>query len=108
LNEHSEKILNIGFSPDGQRLATVGDDGIIRIWTLAGKKIAEFEGAWDETTRVRFSPEGKQEKYIVATEASGTIKLRRIRELNELLAEGCTLLKDYRKTHLQTQVCANR
>jgi WD40 repeat protein len=36
LLKHPMNVMNIIFSPFGSRIATVGDDGIVRIWGIPG------------------------------------------------------------------------
>jgi ribosome assembly protein 4 len=31
-NGHEHTVLCVAFSPDGQRLATAGQDGLVKIW----------------------------------------------------------------------------
>ncbi|NER94927.1 MAG: hypothetical protein F6J86_13990 [Symploca sp. SIO1B1] len=58
-SSHQDRILSVSFSPDGQRLATAGNDGTVKLWNLSGQqlvKIRENQGTvWD----VSFSPNGK-------------------------------------------------
>ena len=42
---HGDGIVALAFSPDGQTLATSGDDGIVRLWESAtGKEVRRFGG----------------------------------------------------------------
>ena len=33
----------VSFSPDGELIATVGIDSIVRLWNLSGRQISQFE-----------------------------------------------------------------
>ncbi len=55
---HDGWIRRLAISADGQHLATCGRDQFIRIWTTAGKLVAEHR-AEEEVFAVTFAPEGK-------------------------------------------------
>ena len=35
LHAHSDAVMGVAFSPDGNKLATIGNEGVLRIWTAA-------------------------------------------------------------------------
>ena len=50
----------IAVTPDGQRIATAGDDGVVRVWdTETGQLEQELTDATDGLLCVRFSPNGQ-------------------------------------------------
>ena len=52
-------VLGLALSPDGRRLATAGEDKIIRLWdTTSGKELHRFEGHTDIINCLAFSPDG--------------------------------------------------
>jgi WD40 repeat protein len=57
--KHGSKIQSIAFSPDGERLATIGAGGGVKLWdTASHESLKEFR----EKSSLAFSPDGK---YIV-------------------------------------------
>jgi WD40 repeat protein len=54
------QVNGVAFSPDGTLLATGSQDGIARVWDVAGgKERGKFSGHEDVVSSVAFSPNGK-------------------------------------------------
>ncbi|WP_375501355.1 AAA-like domain-containing protein, partial [uncultured Nostoc sp.] len=66
------RLNNITFSPDGQIIASSGDDGTIKLWHNNGIAIATLSGRKNELKSISFSPNGKT---IASASQDGTIKL---------------------------------
>ncbi|NQE35951.1 AAA-like domain-containing protein [Microcoleus asticus] len=75
----------ISFSPDGERLATVGIDKSVRLWNLAGRQVAQFDFE-ENVVSVSWSRDGKQ---IAVAGSNGTVWLRQVEGLEELLKQSC-------------------
>ncbi|MBD2165554.1 caspase family protein [Calothrix membranacea FACHB-236] len=55
LERYQRPLRSVSFNPDGNQLATSGDDGIVRVWDLHGKLLAELQGHKDSVRSISFS-----------------------------------------------------
>ncbi len=59
LRGHSDAILSVAFSPDGQRIVTGSGDRTAKVWQAAtGKELVSFFGHKSYVRSVAFSPDG--------------------------------------------------
>jgi WD40 repeat protein len=72
LTGHSDRVLNVKFSPDGKLIATSSGDKTIKLWDRNGKLLHTFQGHGDEVNAVAFSKDGQT---IASGSEDGTVKL---------------------------------
>lgn len=93
---HDGWIRKLAISPDGQHLVTGGRDQFVRVWTTAGKLVAEHRHT-EDIYAVGFAPEGKvvafgDEKGRVKTWDFGTKQV--VREFDATVFHKLSRLQD--------------
>ena len=72
LDAHRGGVYAARFSPDGEIIATAGEDGKAKIWDLSGQQLAELKGHRGPVYNLSFSPDGKE---IATAGQDGTVRL---------------------------------
>ncbi|MFZ9752551.1 MAG: DUF4365 domain-containing protein, partial [Cyanobium sp.] len=73
LEGHQGRVSSVGWSADGQRLVSGGDDGAVRLWMAAsGQPLAVLEGHQGRVSSVGWSADGQQ---LASGGADGTVRL---------------------------------
>ncbi|BDA66325.1 hypothetical protein CAL7716_004910 [Calothrix sp. PCC 7716] len=98
------KVENITFSEDGKLVATGSTNRTVRLWTSSGKQLAELRGHQGIIRSVNFSPDSK---LLGTASEDGAAIIWQIKDLNQLLFEGCTWLQDYFKSNPQQKTQFN-
>jgi WD40 repeat protein len=61
LKGHTHPVTSIGFSPDGQRLASTGNDQTVKVWDVAaGQELLAFKGHTHDINSVVYSRDGQR------------------------------------------------
>jgi len=55
----ARKITSVRFSPDGNSIASGGEDSTVKLWSLNGQELQTCKGHTDYVTSIAFSPDGK-------------------------------------------------
>jgi hypothetical protein len=73
LKGHTRGVTSLAFSPDGQRLASAGPEGTLKVWDAAtGQETLTLKGHTGDVASVAFSPDGAR---IASAGPEGTLKV---------------------------------
>lgn len=73
LTGHVGYVRAVAYSPDGQSLASAGDDGVIRFWdAITGEQRRQLKGHTNIVSAIAFAPDGKT---LVSAGEDGTVRL---------------------------------
>lgn len=72
LTHHQDAVTCVGFSPDGQWIASASADNTIKLWNPQGEEIYSLQGHQERVASISFSPNGS---VLASASADGNIKL---------------------------------
>jgi len=60
-DRHSAEIFSVAYSPDGQWVASAGNDHTVRVWQARGRQdVAVMHGHTGRVTDLAFAPDGRR------------------------------------------------
>ena len=94
----------VQFNQSGDRIATLGQDGYVRVWDDAGNHIAEYEGY-----NMALSEDGNE--IVVVSRDNHIPQVKQVDDLDSLLQRGCDWLRPYlviNRNTMDSQICEHR
>ena len=72
LSEHTGSVFSVDISPNGQLIATGGEDKTVKVWQENGALLDTLEGHQARVWEVQFSPDNR---YLASASRDGTVKI---------------------------------
>lgn len=87
------EVLGVAFRLDGERIASAGGDGAVRIWnSRTGKLLQEFKAHLQAACSVAFHPDGR---HLASSGADGLVRVWDLATGQEVFARPCDALRKF-------------
>jgi len=98
LNGHTQGVVGVSFSPDGEIIATASLDQTVKLWNKNGILLTTLTGHTGVVTRVSFSPDGT---FLVSASHDQTAILWNVKRIlnTDPLVFACNWVRDYLRTN---------
>lgn len=95
---HTQAVMGISFSPDGEIVATASMDNTVKLWNKNGILLTTLTGHTGIVTAVSFSSDGT---FLVSTSHDETAILWEVKRIlnTDPLVFGCDFVRDYLRTN---------
>ncbi|MEG4036872.1 AAA-like domain-containing protein [Microcoleus sp. S36b_A4] len=98
LKGHTQALMGVSFSPDGEIVATASLDNTVKLWNKEGILLRTLAGHTGIVTGVSFSPDGT---FLVSASHDETAILWNVKRIlnTDPLVFGCDWVRDYLRTN---------
>jgi WD40 repeat protein len=87
------EVAGVAFSPDGERLASAGGDGAVKVWnSRTGNVVLEFRAHGRSVVSVAFHPDGK---HLASAGADGWVKVWDLTTSQEVFSGPCEVNRKF-------------
>lgn len=91
LKGHIGWVNSVDISPNAKIIASVGKDGLVKLWSLSGHELKSLQGHRGEILGVKFASDNKS---LISVGVDSSIIMWSM-DLEDLLEQGCKWVNNY-------------